>query len=76
MWVNGKYYRINSDRHGVDINKEIKQVSALEKIGRKKVVEMIDRAAGRNLRFDDYPCDSEFFENLRAEMIEVIEKSL
>lgn len=47
-----------------------------EKISRKKVVEMIDRAAGRNLRFDDYPCDSEFFENLRAEMIEAIEKSL
>ncbi|MBR5586588.1 MAG: DUF4091 domain-containing protein [Clostridia bacterium] len=48
---------------------------ALENIvGREKVVEMIDRAAGGNLRFDEYPCDTEFFEKLRTEMIEAIEK--
>lgn len=40
-----------------------------ERIGREKVVEMIDRAAGRNLRFDDYPSSISFLEGLRAEMI-------
>lgn len=46
---------------------------ALEKyIGREAVVTMIDKAAGRALRFDDYPNDNAFLENLRAEMIEKI----
>lgn len=45
----------------------------LEKyIGREAVVAMIDRAAGRALRFDDYPMGNAFLENLRAEMIETI----
>ena len=43
-----------------------------EKIGRDAVVKMIDNAAGRDLRFDDYPRGKEFLENLRAEMIEKI----
>ena len=45
-------------------------------VGRDAVVAMIDRVAGRDLRFDDYPCDNEFFESLCGEMIEEIEKSL
>ena len=45
-------------------------------VGREAVVAMIDRVAGRDLRFDDYPCDNEFFDNLCGEMIEEIEKSL
>ena len=46
---------------------------ALEKIiGRDAVVKMIDDAAGRDLRFDDYPCTNEFLDGLRADMIEAI----
>ena len=46
---------------------------ALEEIiGRDAVVEMIDKAAGRDLRFHDYPSSIEFLEGLRAEMIERI----
>ena len=41
-------------------------------IGRTKVVKMIDKAAGRTLRFDDYPCSNEFVEGLRAAMIRKI----
>ena len=41
-----------------------------ELIGRAEVVKMIDEAAGRTLRFDDYPCSNEFVEGLRAAMIE------
>ena len=43
---------------------------ALEKyIGRDAVVAMIDGAAGRGVRFDDYPKNKEFLENLREEMV-------
>lgn len=38
-------------------------------IGREAVVKMIDAAAGCNLRFDDYPKNKAFLENLRSEMI-------
>ncbi|MBQ7839842.1 MAG: DUF4091 domain-containing protein [Lachnospiraceae bacterium] len=49
---------------------------ALEKyIGRDAVVAMIDRAAGMDLRFDEYPRSKEFLENLRAEMIEKIRET-
>ena len=41
-------------------------------IGREQVVKMIDEAAGRNLRFDDYPSDKNFLENLRAGMTQRI----
>jgi len=41
-----------------------------EKIGRDAVIKMIDKAAGRDLRFDDYPKGKEFPEKLRSEMIE------
>lgn len=48
---------------------------ALEKfIGKEAVVAMIDEAAGRDLRFDDYPCSNEFLEELRSKMIAEIEK--
>ena len=48
---------------------------ALERhIGREAVVAMIDEAAGRNLRFDDYPRNREFLEGLREAMVEKIEK--
>lgn len=41
-------------------------------IGREAVVAMIDQAAGRDLRFDDYPKGKEFPEGLRAKMVERI----
>ncbi len=50
---------------------DMRVCSALEaKIGREAVVAMIDAAAGRDLRFDDYPCDDDFLEDLRAAMVE------
>ena len=46
---------------------------ALEKLmGREYVVRMIDQAAGRDLRFDDYPRNNAFLEDLRAAMVEAI----
>lgn len=48
---------------------------ALEKlIGREKVIEMIDEAAGRDLRFDDYPHSNEFLEELHEKMAKLIEE--
>lgn len=48
---------------------------ALEQyVGRKAVVEMIDAAAGCDMRFDDYPKNREFLENLRAEMVKKIQE--
>lgn len=44
-------------------------------IGREAVVDMIDQAAGRNLRFDDYPKGKEFLEGLRAKMVEKIREA-
>lgn len=41
-----------------------------EKLGRKEVISMIDRASGRDLRFDDYPKSNAFLENLREEMLQ------
>ncbi len=42
----------------------------LEKyIGRNSVMKMIDDAAGGKLRFDSYPRNNEFIENLRQKMI-------
>lgn len=50
---------------------------ALEKyIGRDKVVEMIDKAAGHALRFDDYPRNKEFLENLRGQMVNKLKEKL
>ena len=40
-----------------------------EYIGRDAVVAMIDGAAGRDMRFDDYPKNKEFLEGLREEMV-------
>ena len=49
---------------------------ALEEIiGRDAVVKMIDAAAGCDLRFDDYPRNKEFIENLRAKMIGMIKST-
>lgn len=45
-------------------------------IGREAVVAMIDEAAGRELRFDDYPDGNCFLEDLRTKMISEIEKNL
>lgn len=47
-----------------------------EKIGRDAVVQMIDEAAGGELRFDQYPRNKEFIENLRERMIAAIKKTL
>lgn len=46
-----------------------------ERIGREAVVAMIDGAAGRELRFDDYPATNDFLEGLREEMIALLDKS-
>lgn len=39
-----------------------------EKLGRDKVVQMIDEAAGGELRFDDYPKNNAFLDQLREKM--------
>ncbi len=44
-----------------------------KKIGREKVIEMIDSAAGGELKFNSYPRNNEYLESLRAAMIEKIE---
>lgn len=41
-------------------------------IGREEVIAVIDGAAGRDLRFDDYPRGKDFLERLRAKMVEKI----
>ncbi len=47
---------------------------ALEaRIGREAVVALIDEAAGGELRFDAYPADNAFLEDLRAKMINMLE---
>ena len=43
-----------------------------EKLGRAAVVAMIDQAAGRLLRFDDYPKSNAFIESLRAAMLKAL----
>lgn len=45
-----------------------------ERIGREAVVAMIDGAAGKELRFDDYPVSNDFLEGLREEMIALLNK--
>ena len=45
-------------------------------IGRDKVVSMIDATAGYDLRFDHYPRNKEFLENLRAQMVREIKKNV
>ncbi len=53
---------------------DIRLATALEeKLGREAVIAMIDRAAGRDLRFDDYPADNAFFETIRREMMEAFQ---
>lgn len=48
---------------------------ALEKnIGRDAVIQMIDEAAGCELRFDDYPHHNSFCENLRKEMLQKLKE--
>lgn len=47
---------------------------ALEEIiGRDAVIKMIDKAAGGELRFDQYPSGNGFLEELRLDMINKIE---
>jgi len=45
-------------------------------IGREAVVEMIDAAAGMDLRFDNFPKNKEFLEELRTAMVKKIEDSV
>ncbi len=55
---------------------DIRICQALEAlIGHEAVVAMIDETAGRDLRFDDYPCGNNFLEDLRAKLIAEIEKN-
>ena len=54
---------------------DIRICQALEAlIGKEAVVAMIDEAAERDLRFDDYPASNEFLMGLRAKMLDEIEK--
>lgn len=54
---------------------DIRICRALEAlIGREAVVALIDEAAGKPLRFDDYPDGNDFLEDLRAKMLGEIEK--
>ena len=43
-----------------------------ERIGREAVIQIIDEAAGKTLRFDDYPRNSEYILQLREEIINAI----
>ncbi len=53
---------------------DIRLCKALEeKLGRDAVIELIDRFAGRDLRFDDYPAGNAFLEGLHAAMIAALE---
>ena len=45
-----------------------------DRIGREAVVAMIDEAAGRDLRFDDYPVSNDFLEGLRDKMLSLLSK--
>lgn len=52
---------------------DIRICKALEAlIGKEAVVKMIDDNAGRDLRFDDYPRDSKFIDDLRDAMVKMI----
>ena len=52
---------------------DMRVCEALEaKIGRDKVIEMIDKAAGGELKFASYPDGNEFLESLRNAMVEKI----
>lgn len=56
------------------MNLSVQQISSMEKVrsGREAVIQMIDTAAGYSLRFDHYPRNKEFLEQLRSQMIETI----
>ena len=43
-----------------------------EKIGREAVIRIIDEAAGKTLRFDDYPRSSEYILQLRRQLLDKI----
>lgn len=52
---------------------DMKLCCTLEKyIGREKVVELIDFAAGMDVRFDSYPKDKNFLLHLREKMLDII----
>lgn len=58
-----------------DAIQDMRICMALESyIGRAAVIQMIDEAAQRDLRFDDYPRSKDFLENLRAQMLEKIKE--
>ena len=45
-----------------------------EYIGRDEVIKLIDKIAGKDVRFDSYPLDSEYLPKLRAAIIEKIKE--
>jgi len=45
-------------------------------IGREAVIKMIDEAAGGDLRFDQYPRNKEYIEQLREVMVTTIKKNI
>ncbi len=65
--------RVYGSTRGEMMYQAMEDIAVCEKleelIGHEEVVKMIDTAAGRDLRFDDYPTDNAFLENLRSAMV-------
>lgn len=73
--ANGNVYPSIRGEVTYDAIQDMNICIALENlVGREAVVNMIDKAAGGDLRFDDYPRNNAFLENLRAQMVEQISK--
>jgi len=70
--ANGTYHSIRG-QVTYDALQDMRVCCALEeKIGRSAVIELIDKAAGMDLRFDCYPHNKEFIENLRTQLTNLL----
>ncbi|MBR2949939.1 MAG: DUF4091 domain-containing protein [Lachnospiraceae bacterium] len=70
--ANGTYQSIRG-QVTYDALQDMRVCCALEeKIGRSAVIELIDKAAGMDLRFDCYPHNKEFIENLRTQLTNLL----
>ena len=73
---NGAYSSIRAEVT-YEAMQDIRVCNALEAlIGKEAVIKMIDEAAGRELRFDDYPRDSGFIDSLREMMLSAINEHI
>ena len=60
-----------------DATQDMNLCLAVEKvIGREKVVELIDKTAGFDLRFDDYPRNKEYLLELREMLMQKLSNCL